>query len=46
MNFILELLFNAFVLLLLSRYMTTVHVKSYGTAFGVALVVAILNGYH
>jgi putative membrane protein len=43
MNFILELLFNALVLLLLSRYMTSVHVKSYGTAVGVALVVAILN---
>lgn len=43
MNFILELLFNAFVLLLLSRYMSSVHVKSYGTAVGVALVVAILN---
>jgi putative membrane protein len=43
MNFILELLFNALVLLLLSRFMSTVHVKSYGTAVGVALVVAILN---
>lgn len=43
MNFILELLFNALVLLLLSRYMESVHVKSYGTAIGVALVVAILN---
>lgn len=43
MNFILELLFNALVLLLLSRYMESVHVKSYGTAVGVALVVAILN---
>lgn len=43
MNFILELLFNALVLLLLSRYMTTVHIRSYGTAVGVALVVALLN---
>ena len=43
MNFILELLFNALVLLLLSRYLESVHVKSYGTAVGVALVVAILN---
>jgi putative membrane protein len=43
MNFILELLFNALVLLLLSRYMESVHVRSYGTAVGVALVVAILN---
>jgi putative membrane protein len=43
MYFILELLFNALVLLLLSRMMTSVHVKSYGTAVGVALVVALLN---
>jgi putative membrane protein len=43
MNFILELLFNALVLLLLSRIMPSVQVKSYGTAVGVALVVAILN---
>ena len=43
MNFIFELLFNALVLLLLSKYMTTVHVKNYGTALGVALVVALLN---
>lgn len=43
MGFILELLFNALVLLLLSKYMSTVHVKNYGTAVGVALVVAILN---
>jgi putative membrane protein len=43
MNFILELLFNALVLLLLSKYMSSVHVRSYGTAVGVALVVALLN---
>lgn len=43
MGFILELLFNAFVLLMLSRYMTSVHVRSFGTAVLVALVVAILN---
>lgn len=43
MTFILELLFDALVLLLLSRYMTTVQVRSYGTAVGVALVVALLN---
>jgi putative membrane protein len=43
MNFILELLFNAAILLLLSKYMESVHVKSFGTAVLVALVVAILN---
>ncbi len=43
MKFILELLFNAAILLLLSRYLKTVHVKSYGTAVLVALVVAVLN---
>ena len=39
----MELLFNALVVFMLSKYMTSVHVKSYGTAVGVALVVAILN---
>jgi putative membrane protein len=43
MHFILELLFDAAVLVLLSRYMSSVHVRSYGTAVGVALVIAILN---
>jgi putative membrane protein len=43
MNFIFELLFNALVILLLSRFMSTVHVKNYGTALGVAVVIAILN---
>ncbi|MCU7549118.1 phage holin family protein [Chitinophagaceae bacterium LB-8] len=43
MGFILELLFNAFVLLMLSRIISSVHVKDYGTAVGVALVIAILN---
>ena len=43
MHFLLELLFDALVLLLLSKYMTSVHVKNYGTAVGVALVVALLN---
>ena len=43
MNFILELLFDALVLLLLSQYMSSIHVRSYGTAVGVALVVAVLN---
>jgi putative membrane protein len=43
MGFILELLFTALILLLLSKYMATVHVKNYGTAVAVALVVALLN---
>jgi putative membrane protein len=43
MGFILELLFNALVLLLLARVMPTVHVKNYGTAVGVVLVIALLN---
>lgn len=43
MNFLLELLFEAFVLLLLSKFMTTVHVRNYGTAVAVAFVVALLN---
>lgn len=43
MGFILDLLFNALVLLLLSKYMSSVHVRNYGTAVGVALVVALLN---
>ena len=43
MLFILELLFNAGVLLLLSKYMASVHVRSYGTAVAVAVVIALLN---
>lgn len=43
MNFILELLFDALVLLVLSKSLSSVHVRSYGTAVGVALVVAVLN---
>ena len=43
MHFILELLFNAAILVLLSKYMSSVHVKSFGTAVLVALVVAVLN---
>ncbi|MEI6949432.1 phage holin family protein [Paraflavisolibacter sp. H34] len=43
MDFILELLFNAVVLLLLSRVLSSVHVRDFGTAVGVALVVALLN---
>ena len=43
MGFVLELLLDAFVLLLLSKLMTTVHVKSYSTAIAVAFVVALFN---
>lgn len=43
MTFILELLFNALVLMLLAKYMTSVHVKSYGTALAVVVVVGLLN---
>ena len=43
MNFILELLVNAGVLFLLAAALPSVHIKSYGTAIGVALVVGILN---
>ncbi len=43
MHIILELLLNAAVLLLLARVMPTVHVRSYGTAVAVALVIGILN---
>jgi putative membrane protein len=43
MGFLLELLFDALVLLILAKVMPTVHVRSYGTAVGVALVIAILN---
>lgn len=43
MEFILESLFDALVLLLLTKVMPAVHVKNYGTAVGVALAVALLN---
>ena len=43
MNFILELLVNAGVLFLLAAILPSVHIKSYGTAIGVALVIGILN---
>lgn len=43
MSFILEVLFDALILLLLAKYMTTVHVRNYGTAVGVVLAVALLN---
>ncbi len=43
MNFILELLVNAGVLFLIAAILPSVHIKSYGTAIGVALVIGILN---
>ena len=43
MNWIFQLLINAVVLLLASRIMPTVKIKSFGTAVGVALVIGILN---
>lgn len=43
MNFILELLVNAGVLFLLAALLPSVHIKSYGTAIIVALVIGILN---
>lgn len=43
MNWILQLLINAVVLLLASKIMPTVKIRSFGTAVGVALVIGILN---
>jgi len=43
MGFIIEILLEGVVLLLLAKVMTSVHVRSYGTAIGVAIVVAVLN---
>lgn len=43
MNWILQLLINAVVLLIASKMMPTVKVKSFGTAVVVALVIGILN---
>ena len=43
MNWILQLLINAAVLLFASRIMPTVKIISFGTALGVALVIGILN---
>jgi putative membrane protein len=43
MTWILQLLINAAVLLLASKLMTTVKIRSYGTAILVALVIGILN---
>ena len=43
MSWIFQLLINAVVLLLASKIMPTVKIRSFGTAVGVALVVGILN---
>lgn len=43
MYFILQLLLNGAVLLILARIMPSVHVRSYGTAIAVALVIGLLN---
>lgn len=43
MHFILQLLLDAAVLVLLSRMMSSVHIRSFGTAVGVALVIGFLN---
>lgn len=43
MNFIIDLLINAAVLFLLASVLPSVHIRSYGTAVGVAFVVGILN---
>ena len=43
MTFILELLINAGVLFLLAALLPSIHIKNYGTAIGVALVIGILN---
>ncbi len=43
MNWILQLLLNAAVLLLAAKIMPSVKIKSFGTAVGVALVIGILN---
>src|SRR3954463_2935784 len=43
MNWLLQLLINAAVLLLASKIMRTVKIRSFGTAVLVALVIGILN---
>jgi putative membrane protein len=43
MNFIIELLVNAGIILLLAYIMPTIIIKNYGTAIAVALVIGILN---
>ena len=43
MNWIIQLLLNALVLVLVSRIMTTVKIRNFETAIVVALVIGILN---
>ena len=43
MNWILQLLLNAAVLLLAAKVMPTVKIRSFGTAVLVALVIGVLN---
>lgn len=43
MDFIISLLVNAGVILLLAKYMNTIHVKDYMNALLVALVIGLLN---
>ena len=43
MNWILQLLLNAGVLLLAAKIMPSVKIRNFGTAVGVALVIGILN---
>lgn len=43
MNWILQLLINAGVLLLAAQIMPSVKIKNYGTAIAVALVIGLLN---
>lgn len=43
MNFLVQLLINAAILLVLEKIMPRVKVRSFGTAVGVAIVIALLN---
>ena len=43
MHFILEILVEAAVILLMAKMMSSIVVRSFGTAVGVALVLGILN---
>lgn len=43
MNFIWELLITAGVIFLLAAIMPSIHIRNYGTAVGVALVIGLLN---
>jgi putative membrane protein len=43
MNWLLQLLINAAVLLLAAKIMPTVKIRSFGTAIGVAIVIGLLN---